>query len=368
MRKELKVLWLTNIPSPYRNDFFNEFGKLCNLTVLFEKKASSERDESWKQFEVKNFKAIFLKGISTGVAEGFCPNVIKYLKKNKYDYIFVTNFSDLTGILAIIILQLKKIPYIVESDGGFPGSGKGIKEYIKKRLLSKALMYFSTGKIHDEYYKMYGASENELIRYPFTSLYTKDILSNPVSSEEKRKLREKLNMPEKYIVLAVGQFIPRKGYDILIRAFSYLDLDIGCYIIGGKAMQSYKDLISDLKLSNIHFVDFKKKQELSEYYMAADLFVHPCREDIWGLVINEAMAKGLPVITTERCGAGQELIQNGNVGKIIPVNNIEVLAKSIKEVINYLDNNMNRNVLKRIEPYTIEKMVERHIMVLYEAN
>lgn len=58
--------------------------------------------------------------------------------------------------------------------------------------------------------------------------------------------------------------------------------------------------------------------------MAADIFVHPTREDIWGLVVNEAMAKGLPVITTDRCVAGLELIKNESVGRIVPVENIDL--------------------------------------------
>ena len=364
MEKKLKVLWLTNIPSPYRVDFFNEFGKLCNLTVIFEKKSSTERNESWKEFQIIHFKAIFLKGISIGVAEAFCPKVIKYLQRKLYDCIFVTNFSDLTGMLAIMVLQMKKIPYIIESDGGFAGSGRGIKEKLKKILLSKACMYFSTGKNHDEYYQTYGARENELIRYPFTSLHSEDILLNPVSLEQKNKLRTKLKMKERYIVLAVGQFIPRKGYDILIKAFSYLDSDIGCYIVGGKDLQSYADMISDLQLSNIHFVEFKKKQELNEYYMAADMFVHPCREDIWGLVINEAMAKGLPIITTERCGAGIALITNSVIGKIIPIEDIDSLIKAIKDTLESVSTKTNEAVLEAIRPYTIEKMARKHIKAL----
>jgi hypothetical protein len=94
----MKILWLTNIPSPYRVDFFNELGKYCQLTVLFERRASAERDESWKKFNAENFESIFLKGKNIGVAEAFCPSVKQYLKKDVYDHIVVTNFSDLTGM------------------------------------------------------------------------------------------------------------------------------------------------------------------------------------------------------------------------------------------------------------------------------
>ena len=56
----------------------------------------------------------------------------------------------------------------------------------------------------------------------------------------------------------------------------------------------------------------------------------PTREDIWGLVINEAMAYGLPIITTDNCLAGLELIKNEENGYIIPVNNTELLAQYAK--------------------------------------
>ena len=77
-----------------------------------------------------------MKGKSVGVAEAFCPGVVKYLNRT-YDHIIVTNFSDPTGMLAIAMLKAKRIQYIIESDGGFAGSGQGIKEKVKKWLLSK---------------------------------------------------------------------------------------------------------------------------------------------------------------------------------------------------------------------------------------
>ena len=66
----MKVLWLTNIPSPYRVDFFNELGKQCELTVLFEKQASDERDDSWKKFNTDYFMPVFLK---CGSCRSFLP-------------------------------------------------------------------------------------------------------------------------------------------------------------------------------------------------------------------------------------------------------------------------------------------------------
>lgn len=356
----MKVLFLTNIPSPYRVNFFNELGKYCELTVLFEKSSSEERDDSWKNFEINNFKAIFLKGFKIGIAEAFCPEVIKFLNKN-YDHIIVTNFSDLTGMLAILTLRLKKISYYIESDGGFAGTGKGLKERIKKWLLSGAKLYFSTSEEHDKYYLTYGAKKSQIVRYPFTSLFKKDILTEPVSQQEKMRLKRKLNMKEEKVIISVGQFIYRKGFDILLESLKQIDTTIGCYIIGGKPTDEYLKIIEKNKLNNVHFIDFMLKDELNEYYRASDLFVLPTREDIWGLVINEAMAQGLPVVTTNRCIAGLELIKKSKVGKVVQSENINQLANAITDELSSMTNEKSKIILNTIAEYTFENMALIHI-------
>jgi len=353
----MKILWLTNIPSPYRVDFFNELGKLCDLTVLFERKSSDERDISWNNFSTENFKAIFLKGKNIGSAEAFCPSVITFLDR-KYDHIVITNFSDPTGIFAILALRIKGIPYELESDGAFPGIGTGAKESIKRYFIAGAERYFSTAKLNDQYYVLYGAKEDRIIRYPFTSLFDRDVLSEPVSLDKKLALRNKLGITEKKIVLAVGQFITRKGFDILIKSSVYLDDSYGFYIVGGKPTQEYMDMTCGKK--NIHFVGFKETYELKHYYQAADVFVHPTREDIWGLVINEAMANALPVVTTERCVAGLEMIEQGETGYIVPVEDEISLALAIKKCLQFKDKS---KILEKARQYTLEKMAIRHIAV-----
>ena len=355
--REMKVLWLANIPSPYRVKFFNELGKYCELMVLFEKKSSSERDDSWKKFKTDNFKAVFLKGKSVGVAEAFCPSIIKYLNK-EYNHIVVTNYSDPTGILAILWMKLQRIPYEIEGDGAFPGKNIGIKTKIKAFLLQGATRCFSTAKLHDVYYMQCGVKKEKIVRYPFTSISEKDLLENPVSDKEKQIIREKLDMKEKRIVLAVGQFIQRKGLDILIKAFNGVDKNFGLYIVGGKAPEQYISLAEGR--DNIHFVDFMQPKVLKEYYMAADVFVHPTREDIWGLVINEAMANGLPVVTTDKCIAGLEMVMNNKNGYIVPVENVEKIRQAVNDCIINRDAFCKR-VLRTAKNYTTEKMADAHM-------
>lgn len=352
-------------------NYFNELGKYCELTVLFDKATSTERDDSWKEYNFKNFKGIILKGVSTDVDAAFCPSVIKYLKKDVYDYIFISNMATPTGIIAIEYLRWKKIDYFLESEGGFAKDGKGFKEKIKKHIMSGAKLYFSTTPVGDEYFLMYGATKDKLVKYPFTSIYEKDILKKAPSVEEKMVLRHELKMQEEKIIISVGRFIPLKGFDVLLRAFSGLDNNAGLYIVGGeKPTDEYVQIINELKIKNVHFIPFKLTKELNKYYEASDIFVLPTRSDVWGLVINEAMAKGLPIITTDHCIAGTEMI-DGN-GYVIPVNDEKILHKKMKELLLDDDkrNEMSEKSLSRIHEYTFEKMAKVHMDFLtnYSTN
>lgn len=366
----MEVLWVTNIPSPYRVDFFNELGKLCELTVLFEKSTSSERDKSWNKQNFLNFNGIVLNGRSTAADKAICFDVLKYLDKNKFEHIIITSIATPTGILAIEYMKLLKIPYIIEGDGGFAKNGKGFKENFKRHLIKGAKGYFSTAACHDNYYLKYGARRSSIFRYPFTSLKNEDILTSPIPRFEKQNIKIDLGISEEKIVLTVGQMIHRKGYDILLKACNDISKDVGIYIIGGQPTEYYLNLKQELNLTNVHFVDFKTKDKLRDYFKMADLFVLPTREDIWGLVINEAMAFGLPIITTDRCVAGLELVVDNSNGYIISVEDQEMLSQKINYILNddLLRENMGRRSLENIKNYTIENMASRHIEVLEGLN
>ena len=119
-------------------------------------------------------------------------------------------------------------------------------------------------------------------------------------------------------------------------------------------------------MTNVHFEGFKLKNELEKYYRAADLFVLPTREDIWGLVIQEAMACGLPVISTDKCAAALELIKHGENGYIIPCEDVCLLEEYIQVIISSenIARKFGAKSLEIIKSFTIEKMVEGHLKYL----
>lgn len=362
----MKVLFLTNIPSPYRVDFFNELGKYCDLTVLYELKIAADRNKRWLSDEAINYNEVYLNGIAVNRDSAICFNVIKWLKDRSYDIIIIGVYSSPTSMIAIEYLSKNRIPFIINCDGGFVKNDNKLKCGIKKHFISKASAWLSTASKSDEYLVHYGANKNDIYRYPFTSIKEKEVSNKMLLSEEKIKIRKKLSIKEDKVIITVGQFIHRKGFDILLNACSLIDKNVGTYFIGGNPNKEYIELQEELGLSNVHFIEFMEKDKLADYYMAADIFVLPTREDIWGLVINEAMAYGLPVITTDKCIAGLELIKDNENGYVVKSEDADELAKRIMKVITNeeLINNFSNNNLEKIKEYTIEKMALRHFDIL----
>lgn len=361
----MKVFFHTNIPSPYRVDFFNALGQKCDLTVSFEMETAKDRDKKWTPDLFKHFHAVFLKGLKITNDASLCPGIIKLLNK-KWDRIVICGYATPTDIIAIEYLRLINKPFYIEADGAQITGETTIMHNLKRHLISAAFGWFTSGKVTSEYMIHYGAKREKCYEYPFTSLNNDDLrCADLLRNEDKELLKQKLNVPERKVVLSVGQFIYRKGFDVLIAAAKDFPSDCGVYIIGGNVPNEYIEQVHKLQLNSIHFIPFQTKKNLANYYAVADIFVFPTRKDIWGLVINEAMSFGLPVVTTDQCVAGLELIQDEKNGFVVPADNIEALSESVNRVLSDEDlkKTMGWNNRQRINEYTITKMVERHLQV-----
>lgn len=360
-----KVLFLTNFASPYRVHFFDELGKYMDVTVLYSDRVEDikHRNAQWFEDGSGGFHPVQLKQTASVKDEWLCLDVLKWVKK-PYDAIVIGGYSSPTAILAMAYLRLRGIPFYMEVDGGLIRQEWKLKYFVKKSLVCLAKQWLSTGPHTTEYLVHYGAKAEAITEYPFTSLYEQDLLAGTVSKEEKRALRQELGIPEENMILAIGQFIHRKGFDILMQAASSVRPDAGIYIVGGEPTEEYKHLRQELGLTNVHFLGFQKKEQLAKIYKASDLFVLPTREDIWGLVINEAMAYGLPVVTTDRCVAGLDLVKNGVNGYIVPIEDAETLAEKLNQVLDGDMEKMGAASLEAIRPYTLENMAKTHWEIL----
>jgi glycosyltransferase involved in cell wall biosynthesis len=355
-----KIMILSVFPAPYRVGVFKQLSKNFDITLFFERLNDESRSSDWF---VRNTEFPF-DLLLDGKSKQKYKQSIKNL--NQYDVVLVYDYSTVTAMKLMLKCIFSKKKYILNCDGAFINSHP-IKDRIKKFFIKRAAACFANGEHAKQYFLNYGAKEENIHLHNFSTLYEKDILQEPLPISEKELLRKELDLPNGKIIVSVGQFIFRKGYDILLNACRNISSEHQLIIIGGgEKEQEYRQFIEKYKLENVKILGFKSKNEIFKYYKAADLFILPTREDIWGLVINESMACGLPVITTDKCIAGLELVKCGENGFIVPVEDASQLANKINCILsdNELQEKMGEKSLELIKPYTIENVAKGHTEVL----
>lgn len=168
---------------------------------------------------------------------------------------------------------------------------------------------------------------------------------------------------KKFRAIFVGQVNLRKGIHYLLDAWSALNLKNAELLVIGRVMPDAEKLVK--KYSNNKSIKFIGFTDLKKYYAMSDIFVFPSIEEGSALVNYEAMASGLPIITTYNSGS---VARNGKDGFIIPIRDRESLKKKIK----YFYKNpsqieiMGKNARKNIENYTWEKHGERLVNIYKE--
>lgn len=354
-----RVLILAIYPAPYRLQLCQKIAERFQADIFFEYKNGDDRDNRW--FQQGEYHLLDdEKGMQAYQA---CRKNLK-----QYDLVVLYDYGTKEGRKLIAQCKKQKVPYIVNCDGVIlPHKKNFLKDMVKKWLLSKAAAYLASGEHAKEYFLRYGAQDEKIFIHNFSALHEGEVLNEPLNSEEKKELRKKLALPlDKKIVIAVGRFIPLKRYDFLLREWKQID-DECCLLLigGGSEYEKYQSIIQENGLTNVILENFHPTHELYEYYKAADAFIHPSSYDVWGLVVNEAMANGLPVVVSDTCVAGLELIQEGKNGFQFSMGNESEGIKKLSSLLGdkQLRQNMARECIKTIQSYTIENMAKTHIEV-----
>ena len=146
------------------------------------------------------------------------------------------------------------------------------------------------------------------------------VLEPFVQASESREQNLAEGAPVRF--LFCGQMIHRKGVDVLLNAFQSLveqNRNVSLSLVGREAeLPQFLKSVSKEAQERIEFHGFQSVDALPAFFAEADVFVLPSRHDGWGVVINQAIGAGLPVISTDRVGAALDLIQNEVNGIIVP--------------------------------------------------
>ncbi len=355
-----KILILAIYPAPYRLSLFEKFEELYQVDVYFEYSSGDQRRQEW-----------FKKGNYSVLEDKESYKQFKQLDLKDYKLILIYDYSTVKSLKLIAKCKAKKVPYVLNCDGVMMTvHGNFIKDMVKKYAIKGATKYFASGLNAKKYFLRYGAREEDVVLHTFSTLEDCDVLNKPLTAEEKVVLRRQLNLPiDKRLAIAVGRFIPLKRYAELIEEWKNMPKDIVLVLIGGGSeVVRYKGIMSNNSLDNVIILDFLAKDQLFEYFKAADIFVHPTSYDVWGLVVNEAMACGLPVVVSDHCVAGLELVKDGENGFLSKMGDEKAFCVKVQEIFENNDlYEMGKNSLKTIKSYTITNMANVQLKAIEEV-
>jgi glycosyltransferase involved in cell wall biosynthesis len=240
------------------------------------------------------------------------------------DIVIVGGYVNPTMWLAFFTAKLLKIPIIYWTEGmKEPQTLLGaLTRPIRILYVKNSDAIIVPGKLSKRYVISLGANPDKVYIAPNSIDNDLFIRLSQRFVPLKKKIKEELNLSNKIVILTVAQLIKRKGLEFLIQAYAMIEREYketALVIVGsGPLRQHLEELSKSLGVKNIKFISSGLKlEELVKLYCVADVFVLPTLEDIWGFVINEAMACGLPVISTTASQAAREMIHPGKNGYIV---------------------------------------------------
>ncbi len=348
-----KVFFVKNRLVDYTIPWFKEINKSVDLTLIYTQDKKNQDIEGLKIIYLSHFKLFRKYSISF--------SLIKKLLSEEYDIVVSSDPHTFETIIAFIISKIKRKKYLLWNETfEWPRSFKSkfINPFVNY-IIRNADATMAVGTKSEEYLAKRKAKK--IFITPYTSL-TFSVKNN----------FNFFSIPKnKQVILYFGRLVRYKGLDYLINAFAELERNRNDVFLligsnGGPFKQEIQNLISKLEIKNYKLVDPKTDEEKSFMYNSADIFVLPSTfrdydADCWGLVLNEAMALGKPVISTDATGSAHDLIKNGINGYMVQQKNSEELYRALNKILSdkKLKEKMGKESQKIIEKnFTYEKMAQ----------
>lgn len=209
---------------------------------------------------------------------------------------------------------------------------KMIRRLFLKWIYSHIDIAWYVGVQNKVYYQHAGLLEKQLVFVPH-SVDNNRFARTPERINQAKLLRTKLNIPlDAVVLLYAGKLIPAKGVLLLLDAFVKSNCNTTHLLFVGSGSLENQIKAAVKARENIHFLPYQPQTQMPLIYSIADVLILPSQSDTWGLVINEAMANGLAIVSTNMCGATYDLVENEKNGFIFNTNDSDRLTAIIQQL------------------------------------
>ncbi len=361
-----RVVRVTNLIPPYRLPVWQALDRRDEVRFEIWLMASGEKNRRWAlpPAEDLNYRVFSDWGIDLSHRDMFIahfnPGILWRLSREKPDLVILGGYSSPTCTLAVPLLRRHSIPFLFAIETADIGNlefdtvlQRGLRLF-RKKLVSVSSGVLVPGRAAKDHVISLGVPSERIFLAP-NSVDTDRFKPAP-SRQEGREFRSVLGLPGGTLCLYVGGLTERKGLGVLFQAFrrSLSEMsDFHLVIVGeGRLKDTLSrqiDRDSVLK-DHVSLVGFCSDELLPLYYSACDFFVFPTRYDIWGMVLNEAMSSGLPVISSDCAGASMDLIDEGVTGYRVRADDPRAFEEALTRLggDSTLRQRMGRNARRKI--------------------
>ncbi len=361
MNRRLRVFLLTNLPSPYRLPLFEKLADQIELTVGFCQSGDPER--RWQiSLQSDRVRYLTLPDRVFPMAIVWNPTLHAWLAREPFDvYIAGENFTNFPSVVTTWRAASRtRAPFLIwcEAIDTHYASGHKISNLYRRWLYARATAFIAFSGRTRQYLERRGAPPDRIAAG--LQIIPQDQLPPPTRD------KAALGLAGKTIVLYVGYFVARKGASHLIRAFQSTPGENAMLALVGSGPEEAELRRISHGDPRIRFVGHLDGADKSNWYAAADVFVLPTLHDPWGLVVNEAMAFGLPVIVTDAAGCVPDIVRDHDNGRVVPAGDVQALSRALGELLSdvALRRKMGERSRRIIADYTTEAASDRFLQAI----
>lgn len=361
-----RVAILSGVPAPYREPVFAGLAKRPGIDLKVFYCTPNHDDLAWSDSRSRNdycheflpnwtpphYRRLQLLGYSNLA-------VIQRLRGFRPDYVIVYGHSHLTHWLAYAYCRLTRTPFAMRCDANVHFDTiatwtNRVRYRVLRWLVNHCSGVLAIGQANREYWRRYGAGEKKIFFAPYAidNQRVAELTSNrpPAPAGELR-------------FGYTGRLVQLKNVELLVRAFNEVATDerARLNIIGdGPERQKLQSLQSASASQRTQWLGRQNYEDTLRGYGLSDVFVFPSGADRWGLVVNEAMAAGLPVIAYERVGATVDLIDEGQTGWRLKELSVTAIANVLRQCLAdpLATRAMGTNALRKVADWNYQRAVD----------
>lgn len=309
-----ELIVVTYLPSFYKVNLYNELAKSKKIFVVYISNSSAVRTSDFTDLEC-SFKYTILNNEDFESRDKYSSikKLAKVLKGIEVDNLLISGW-DLAEFWYLAFFAKAKQKSLAIESTMYESRVEGLRGFIKKVFLSAMDKVYVSGKLSEDIVLKLGFSNDVILTYGV------GIINKPLVTEHNKIYKKRY--------LYLGRLSEEKNLKMLIEAFNELP-DLSLSIYGNGTQRS--ELGEMVESNNISFGEHIDNKELHSIFAEHDFLILPSIIEPWGLVVEEALYFGLPVVVSNRCGSSV-LIENGVNGLIIDPMDTEGFKNVLKSI------------------------------------